>query len=294
MAISVEKLHPSIGAEVRGVDLSKAVDNDDVTAINEAFADNHVLLFRGQDITEEEHIAFGACFGPLERHIEGNIRHNQRPEIIRISNVDDDGKLMDTQDNGRRYLTKLTQMWHTDSSFRQNPSLGALLYAIEVPDAGSVPNHGAQTCYTNMFRAYETLPAAQKERLEGLTAVHSYEYSRSLVPDMPALSEAEKCEIPPVRHSIVRGHADGRKSIYISTTHIARIEGMSDEESRELVDELSDWATKPETVYQHEWQTGDLLMWDNRCTMHKVTPYDQTKFRRHMRRVTVAGEGAGG
>jgi alpha-ketoglutarate-dependent taurine dioxygenase len=176
----------------------------------------------------------------------------------------------------------LTQMWHTDSSYRPIPSKGAVLRAVELPP------EGGDTLWVNMFAVYDSLNAETQARLATLTARHDYAYPRSLA-DLPALSPAEQASVPPVEHPLVRTHPDGRKSLYISPVYAPTCNGLSDAESQRLLGELVDWATRDEFTYRHKWQVNDVVMWDNRCTMHRVMPFDWVTERRVMRRTALAG-----
>lgn len=290
-SFTVHPLHPNVGVEIRGLDLREPPDPETGAALRDLLPQHGVLLFRDVDITEEQQVAFSRTFGDLEVHVEGNIRNKQRREFVRISNVDEDGNIIDPKDSARRYLYELTCMWHTDSSFRKIPALASLLYALDVPEPGTIPDTDGRTCYVDMCHAYETLSEETKQRIDDMRTVHDYVYSRGLVADMPGISAEDAAKVPPVEHPLVRTHPDGRKSIYVSSTHTSHIIGLPGEESRAMLDELLAWATRDECVYSHQWRNNDLVMWDNRVTMHRVTPYDQYNVRRALRRTTVAGDG---
>lgn len=284
MAVTFQPLHPTIGVEVKGVDLANGVAPELSARILELLGKSGVVVFRGQCISDAELVAFGRGFGELEVLPEPEKRDGEFPEIFALTNVRPAGGLVDFDETQSVFL-RGTQRWHTDSSYRELPCLATMLYGIEVPSSGG------QTQFADMCAAYESLPTAQKHSVDAMRAVHSYEYSRSTNPGyMPPMDEAEKTKLPPVVHPLVRTHRDGRKSLYMGT-HASHIEGMGIEAGRSLLAQLLDVATRAEHVYEHEWQANDLVMWDNRCTLHRSRPYDITGERRVMRRITVTGTG---
>ncbi|HQR48895.1 MAG TPA: TauD/TfdA family dioxygenase [Steroidobacteraceae bacterium] len=284
MSLDIRRLGPSLGAEIRGVDLAQPVDADTVGEIARAFDEHGVLVFRGQAIDDRAHARFAAHFGPL-----GTFRHLADPhgkvrEIFRLANTDAAGNLLPADDAHLRLL-ELNGLWHSDSSYRQVPTRGSVLRAVVVPDSGG------DTLFADMAAAYETLPATMRRRIAGLYARHSLEFlvtSRGL----PALGAEELARIPPVEHPLVREHASGRCSLFLSPPYMEAIVGWSPAASRALIAELTDWATRERYTYRHHWQRDDLVMWDNGWTMHKVLPYDIARCRRVMHGTTLLGGSA--
>ena len=279
--MQINKLHPSLGAEVRGVDLSQALNPTDVEDLRAAWEDNAVLVFPDQPITDAQHVAFSRNFGELEIFPQGDNRADSLPEIFRVANTDENGRILPVDDPTARFIT-LTWFWHTDSCYRPIPSRGAILHGIEVPD------EGGDTLFANMFDAYASLPGERKAALSGMRARHSFEYLRSLR-GLPPMRPEEAAKVPPVEHPLVRTHRDGRSSLYISPPYMESIDGLGREETDALVEELIELTTTAEFVYRHRWSAHDILMWDNRSTMHIVTPYDCANERRIMHRTAIAG-----
>jgi len=283
--IEFRPLHAARGAEVRGVDLSQPLDAEVARRLRTGWLHHQLLLFRGQRIDDPTHIRFARQFGHLEIFPEADQRSSQHPEIFRVANTDEAGNLRRPDDPVAGYLT-IVESWHTDSAYRPIPSLGAALRAL------AVPAEGGDTLFANLLAAGESLPAGLRARIARRTAVFSYEATRARAAGpVRALSEAEKHDTRAVRHSLLRRHPDrdNRVSLYISPLNIAGIEGMAEGEASALLDELTDWATQDRFVYRHRWQVGDLLLWDNRVTMHQVMPYDRARERRVMHRTALAG-----
>ena len=281
MAISVRKLRPEIGAEVRGVDLSRAIDAATLDVLRDVFAAHHVLVFPEAGITDEQHVAFARNFSDLETFPQGDMGAARLPEIYRVSNVGEDGEILPAESDMARYQS-LTQTWHTDGSYLPVPSLGAILRGLEVTDAGG------ETQFANMFSAYDALPEERKRQLATLQATHSFQYSRDLK-NLPPMKPEELARVPPVDQPLIRVHPDGRHSLYISTPLMEGIVGWSREDSRALIAELAVHATQDRFVYRHSWSRHDMVMWDNRCTMHCVAPYDAARQRRVMHRTALVG-----
>jgi alpha-ketoglutarate-dependent 2,4-dichlorophenoxyacetate dioxygenase len=283
MSLTTRQLHPRFGAEVVGVDV-KSVDEATFAAIVAAFNEHSVLLFRGQALTDEQQIAFSQRFGPLETTIRSiNTLEQTPPHIANLSNVDAENRLIPAGDR-RNLFNAGNQMWHTDSSFKKVPAMASLLSAREIPP------EGGETQYASMRVGFERLPADMQRFLEGKVAIHSFVYSRGLVDDGLMPSE-HAAQVPPVYQALVRVNpANGRKAFYVGS-HACEIPGMPTEEARALLRELREACTRPELVYTHRWQVGDLVMWDNRCMLHRGRPWDESRYRRVMHRTTVAGEG---
>lgn len=284
MSLEVRRLGPSLGAEIRGVDLTQPLDDVAVEEIARAFEQHGVLVFRDQPIDDRAHAEFAGRFGPLGnfRHLadpEGNVR-----EIFRLANTDAAGNLLHADDAHLRLL-ELNGLWHSDSSYREVPTRGSVLRAIEVPESGG------DTVFADMVAAFAGLPAATRKRIEGLHARHSFEFlvtSRGL----PALGGAELARLPPVQHPLVREHANGRCSLFLSPPYMETIVGWDAAASRELVAELTEWATQDRYTYRHHWRPDDLVMWENGWTMHRVMPYDLRGSPRVMHGTTLLGSEA--
>jgi alpha-ketoglutarate-dependent 2,4-dichlorophenoxyacetate dioxygenase len=284
--LTITPLLPHLGARVEGVDLATPVDEGTFRAIFDAFQEHSVLVFRGQRLTDEQQMRFSERFGPLETTL-ASIGQERRlhPNLVDLSNVDPDhdDKLMDWSDRRMIYQSG-NQLWHTDSSFKPVPAMASLLSGREVPPAGG------ETEFVSMRHAYATLPEETRRRLEGRVVVHSILYSRSTIAKGLFNPEHERA-LPPVRQALVRANpVNGRKSIYIGS-HAWYIEGLPYDESRRLLDELLAHTTRESTVLQHRWTQWDLVMWDNRCVLHRGRPWDAAKHARVMRRTTLAGEG---
>ena len=285
-ALGITPLLPRFGAHVQGVNLAEPMDDATFGRIFDAFQERSVLIFNDQRLTDEQQMRFSERFGPLETTLS-SIGQERRlhPNLVDLSNVDPDHdeKLMDWSDRRMVYQSG-NQLWHTDSSFKPVPAMASLLSGREVPP------EGGETEFVSMREAYATVPEETRRRLEGRVVVHSILYSRSTI--APGLFDPEQeREVPPVRHALVRANpANGRKSVFIGS-HAWYIENMPHDESRKLLDELLAYGTRSEWVLQHRWRQWDLVMWDNRCVLHRGRPWDAAKHRRVMRRTTVAGDG---
>jgi alpha-ketoglutarate-dependent taurine dioxygenase len=278
-AITSRPLHPALGVEVLGVDLSETLSADRFGAVSRLWDQHQLLLFRNQSLTEEQQIDFSRRFGTLAVQIESDKRSTRNPAILRISNVSESGK-MDAE--SQRFFAILTGLWHTDGSYKPVPSHGSILHCLEAATAGG------ETCFANMIAAYEALPAETKSRLTGKHMVHSYEFTRQFAPGIKPLTEAQKAELPPVTHPVVRTLPDGRRTLYISANVGYYIGGMAIDEGKALHAELVNWATQPRFVYEHQWRVGDVLMWQNPGTMHCIRSYDP-QTRRVMQRTEITG-----
>lgn len=283
MDLTIKKLHPCLGAEVAGVDLADDLSDATVEALRAAWVEHGVLVFRDQDISDAEQIAFSRRFGELEIFPQAENRETTHPEIFNLTNVGDDGELLPVEHETVQFVST-TQNWHTDSCYRAIPCNGAILHGVEVTtDSGN-------TLFADLRAAYDEMPTDMKRWIDGLKARHSFEYMRSAKKDLPPMKPEELATVPPVVHPLVRTHpVSGRKSIYLSPIYMDRIEGLGADETRALIRELTEWASQDRFVYRHQWQTDDVLMWDNRSTMHLVTPFDAATQRRVMHRTTLLG-----
>ncbi len=283
MTITVSPCFERFVAEVGDVDLSRPLSPEDEAGIREAFAHYAVLVFPGQSIDQEQHLAFPGLFGPHERTISV---HRQdmvlrlRPEIADISNLDVENRIWGS-DSRRRMFQLGNRLWHTDSSFRHVPGYASALYAQTVAPIGG------HTQFAALRAAWEALPADEQARLAPLVAEHSIFHSRARL-GFTNFDDEERASLPPVRQRLVRVIPEnGRTSLYLAS-HIGRIVGMDDTEALALVDRLIAFATQPQFVHTHRWRVGDLVIWDNRCTMHRGTDFDDLRWTRDMRRSTVS------
>ncbi|MBL6955043.1 MAG: TauD/TfdA family dioxygenase [Alphaproteobacteria bacterium] len=273
----------TLGATITGVDLAAKMDDATFGIIEAAWYKYGVLIFPEQSLSNEAHIAFSRRFGELERSITKN--RDGYPEIIMLSNVKRDGGLWPHESEHGLFLKGNTG-WHTDSSFKRVPSMASLLAAHRVPDTGG------GTEYADMRAAYDALEPAMQAWLEDKVAVHSYMYSQGLVGGLSVLSEAEQAALPPVEHALIRSHPKtGRKNLYLGR-HASHILGQDEGESRALLQKLCDDACQPPRTTTHYWSAGDVVIWDNRCVLHRgqTWPGDQTRV---MARTTIAGEAGG-
>jgi len=280
MAIEVTPIHPTLGAEVRGVDLTRPVPPALFVEIEAVFDRHAVLVFPGQLVSDEQQLAFSRLFGSLEVNPNyAGAKMRLRPDIADISNLDAEGRVL-ARDDPRNLFNLGNQLWHTDSSFKRVPAKCSLLSARELPPSGG------ETEFADMRAAWDALPEAKKHELEGLVVEHSIFRSRSQIGFADFNDEIYR-QLPPAPQALVRHHpASGRTSLYLAS-HASHVIGWPLEKGRALIEELVGFATQPQFVYQHRWAVGDLVMWDNRCTMHRGRPYDDTQ-RRVLHRTTVA------
>jgi len=286
MPITVTPRHPALGAEVRGIDMRKPMDAATTKAVRDAWTKYLVLVFPDQPITDQEHVAFTRHFGEPEifHQTSLHLRSDEVKEIFLVSNVDAQNRIVMPSDPGQKQLNSSRQ-WHTDSSYKTLPSIGSLLHGIEISRTGGI------TQFINMYMVYDELPESLRRQVEGRKARHDFAMLSRLT-GAPAPSGAERAAVPPVWHPMVRRHPEsGRKALYISSIYNDAIEGMDDGAARRLIEELSEFAARPKYMYRHVWEPHDVLMWDNRCTVHAVTPYDPHE-RRVMHRTTIVGNEA--
>src|SRR5215469_2754912 len=284
MAIEVIPLHPTLGAQVRGVDLTRLIPPGVFAEVEAAFARYAVLVFPEQPVTDEQQLVFSRLFGPLEVNPNyAGAKMRLRPDVADISNLDAEGQVL-ARDDRRNLFNIGNQLWHTDSSFKRIPAKCSLLSARELPSPG--PMGGGETEFADLRAAWDALPEARRRKLDGLVVEHTIFRSRSLIGFADFNDEVYR-QLPPVSQALVRHHpASGRVSLYLAS-HASHIVGWPVEKGRALIEELIAFATQPQFVYQHRWTVGDLVMWDNRCTMHRGRPYDDAQ-RRVLHRTTVA------
>ncbi len=282
MAIQIRKLTKHIGAEISGIDITKPLDDAAFAPILDAFNENSVLVFHDQDLSDDQQVAFSQHFGALETTVQSNVGGGTY--IANISNVDPETDKILPVDDWRIVYNSGNEMWHTDSSFKPVPALASLLTGREVPP------EGAETEFGSMRAAYAVMSPEEQARLEGLIAVHDFTYSRGLV-DPNLLNEEHRNETPPVHQAVVRTNpTNGKKSFY-TASHASHIIGWPVEEGRAFLKDLVARATQPEFTYSHKWQAKDLVIWDNRCVLHRGRSWDKARYRRVMHRTTVAGDG---
>ncbi|MEO6024460.1 MAG: TauD/TfdA family dioxygenase [Burkholderiales bacterium] len=283
MTIAIFPITQNFAAEIGDVDLSQPIAVADITAIKEAFWKYSVLIFPEQKLTAQQHLSFARNFGPLETSIT-TFRKGEKlrvgEEIADVSNISPENALLDRA--SRQHLYNLgNRLWHTDSSFRALPALTSLLYSRSIPPVGG------HTEFADERAAYDALSDEMKRRLEGLIAEHSIFNSRARL-GFTDFSDDERQALPPVPQMLVRTiPQNGRKSLYVAS-HIGKIFGLPDSEGRALADQLIAHATQRQFVYTHRWRVHDLVMWDNRCTMHRGTEFDDARWPRDMQRATVS------
>ena len=280
--IKLRKLSYALGAKVCDIDVAKPMSEQAFGEIYKAFLDHGILLFRNQDVTREQHIELSRRFGELDRHEAlPRDRHPDYPELLMVTNEPKaDGSPSDTKYTGRQ--------WHSDMSFTTAPSLGSLLKSYAVPEVGG------DTLFANMYMAYDTLSDGMKKLIARLHGIH-LSGTRKLANDTTGLDRAEEQKRinPPVAQPVVRVHPEtGRKALYIGEK-VKRFDGMTESESKPLIDFLVRHATRAEFLYRHQWKKNDIVAWDNRCVMHQALgDFDDTQLR-HMERTTVLGTPSG-
>jgi alpha-ketoglutarate-dependent 2,4-dichlorophenoxyacetate dioxygenase len=286
MAITVSPVTPGFVAEIGDFDVSAMLEGADLTPIKDAFATYAVLIFPDQHLSQDLHLDFARTFGPLETTIalfRKDTKLRVREEFADVSNLGPDNKVWG--ENSRRRMFELgNRLWHTDSSFKRLPARASLLYAR------SIPPIGGHTEFADERAAYDALPEDMKRRLHGLVAEHSIFYSRARL-GFTEFSDEERSNMPPVPQALVRTIPEnGRKSLYLAS-HAGRIFGMPEAEGRALIDELIAHATQRQFVYTHRWRVNDLVVWDNRCTMHRGTAFDDLRWQRDVQRATASDVG---
>jgi len=279
-AIALRPLTPNIGVELLGVDLAQPMDDETFAAIRAAWMRHTILLVRDQaHLRPEDLIAFARRFGELDEHDQPQYCLPAYPEIAIVSNVKEGGRHIGAPKAGRQ--------WHSDAQYLRRPPSASLLWAKEVPPAEG------NTCFANMIAAYDALDAQLAARIRRLRINFSrvQAYAR-YHPERPPLGDDEKARLPDVQHPIARKHPEtGEHALYVGgEQHGGTVIGLPEEESEALMRSLREFATQPRFVYEHRWRGGDLVVWDNRSTMHCALPFDEDRYRRIMYRVQVAGD----
>ena len=277
LALTIIPTGAALGVEIRGVDLSRALDAATFSAIDEAYDAHGVIFFREQNITPPQQVAFSRRFGEIELNIFGE-RWSVAgsPEIVVVSNITEDGRPVGIRRAGEN--------WHSDMSYAARPPRGTLLYALEIPVL-----HGltvGDTEFASAAAAWDALPAAMRARIEGRRGIFDFSARKRAFP----LTQAEKDRYPPVRHPLVRTHPrTGRRCLYVMRDDCVGIEGLVSDEAEALIAALADHIVKPAFIYRHQWRVGDVLMWDNCTAQHRaIQDYDMPQ-RRLMHRTTMGG-----
>ncbi len=283
MALSLQRTSAPLGAEIKGVDLAREIDEQTFREIVAAWREQEVIFFRGQTLTPDQHVAISRRFGELERHVRQECCRTGYPEIFVVSNVVENGRPIGSQDAGL--------FWHSDLCYKKEPSRGSLFYAREVPMENGEPR--GDTMFSSMTAAYEALPDGMKRKLAGRLAVNSYVHGyyrdRKSGPRR-VLSPEQMSQTPDVAHPLVRIHPEtGRKCLFVNEGYTTRIVDMDETESDALLAELFAHVKRPEFVYRHQWQVGDFLVWDNCSTQHCAVPDYALPQRRLMERTTLTG-----
>src|SRR6266496_418946 len=274
--IELRPITDTVGTEVLGVDVTQPISARDFDRIYQAWIDTTILLFRGQKMTPKQHVGFTRRFGEVATYTRSQFAAENYPEILVLSNITRDGKLIGSPVSGR--------VWHSDGHYLDKPPAGSMLYAIEVPP------EGGDTWFANMYAAYEALPKSVRRRIDDLKVVISRVQSRPYnYPERTPLTEEEKAAWPDMPQPMVRSHpVSGRRALYAGGSVPWRVVGMSEEESVPLVTYVQEFSVRPQFTYCHRWRQGDIVLWDNRSAMHRATTYDSTRYRRLMHRTTVA------
>ncbi len=282
MPLTIRKLEEHIGAEVQGVDITSPIDAEILEQLRGALYEYAVLVFHDQDITDGQHVAFSAGFGPLEMTMPNDPIGDGGPIGV-ISNLDENGEIIPPEDS-RTLYTVANTLWHSDGSFKRVPLRGSLL------SAKVIPPDGGETEFASLTAAYAALPEQKKADIEDLIAEHSIAHSRAqIAPNL--MDEAFQKDTPPVNQRLVRTVPETGKKALLVGSYTTRVHGLPIEEGRTLLKELLEWSTQPQFVYRHEWRVNDLVVYDNRCCLHRGRAWDRGKYKRVLHRTTLAGDG---
>ncbi len=270
---AIAPLSELMAAEVIGLDLAHPLDAATRDAVHSAFLDHQLLVFRGQSLTKEQQVAFTEQFGTLERHTQRNKGTSDLPLVHIVNNLDENGKPMGSV---------RSDMWHTDKSFRPEPSMATILHAV------TLPPEGGDTVFVNMYAAFEGLSPAEQDEIRDLRVVHSWRLSREN--EGRVMSAEELADAPDNTHPLARVHPETRRTAIFAGMHASHIEGMPFEKGRALILRLEAHATQPRYLYRHTWRPGDLLMWDNRCLLHRADAnFDAATYPRVLHRTCLRG-----
>ena len=280
MKFELQSLTRNLGARIAGVDLACELSDEVFRDLYQAFLRYQVLLFPPQDLPPGRQVEFARRFGEVQVHVMNQYHADGYPELYRLSNLDAHGK-----PNGK-HPDKGTLAWHTDGSWQRVTGQATIIYGEVMPQRGE----GGETHFCDTYGAYERLSPAWKARIAGMRAVHNLDFSRTRRHGEDPMTEAQRLARPPVDHPVVRTHPEtGRKCLYLGD-HAESIVGMPYEEGRALIEELNALAVHADLTYEHRWTPRELIAWDNRCVMHRATPYDPATQGRVIRRCTVLGE----
>ncbi len=282
--LSIRRTGAALGAEILGVDLSQDLDENMFKQIVDAWHEHEVVFFRNQKLTPYQHVKFSRRFGELELHVRKDCCRPGFHELFVVSNIVIDGKPIGSQDAGL--------FWHSDLCYIKEPSRGSLFYALEVPHDENGKALG-DTKFASAVAAYAALPESTQQKIAGLKAVQSYKkgyYRERNSGPRKSLTAEQEARTPDVAHPIVRTHPyTGKKCLFVNDGYTARIEGMENAEGDAILNQLIAHSTKPGFIYQHKWQVGDFLLWDNCSVQHQAVPDYQLPLRRHMERTTLVG-----
>jgi taurine dioxygenase len=275
----VKPLHPSLGCEISGITLAEAVEAKLFAKVYEAFLDYKLILFRDVDLPPAMQVAFARAFGEVQIHVMNQYHgYKDFPEIYMLSNLGEDGK------PSGKHPDRGTLFWHTDGSWREHTGQATMMYS-EI-----VPPEGGETEFADMYAAYDNLSSKMKQRIEGKRAIHNLDFSRTRRHGEDPMTAEQKAKVPPIAHPIVRTHPEtGRKAIFLGD-HAQEIEGMDYDEGRALIEALNRLITTQGQVYTHTWRPRECIVWDNRCTLHRATGFDEVRHVRVMRRCTINGD----
>jgi taurine dioxygenase len=276
MTLALEKLGDALGIAAGGIDLSRPLDRATADALHRALLENLVLCIRGQSLTPVAYLAAMRAFGKPLTQVRIASRHPEVPEIMILSSED-----RDEMGDGKHLV--VGAHWHSDDSYKTVPCSLTMLYGVQVPETGG------DTQFTNMYRAYDDLSPEMKRRIAGLAVVHKYDSPRKGTA-IATLRADEAAQLPDVVHPLVRRHPEThRLALYMNPNRMSHIVGMERAESDRLLDELTQHAIEPQYQYRHKWRRGDIVIWDNRCTMHKANADYPAGARRLMHRIIVEG-----
>ncbi len=276
MSLAVQRVGEALGAAATGIDLNRPLDGGTLDALHQALLDHLVLAIREQSLTPGAYLAAMRAFGKPMTQVRAGSRHPEVPEIMILSSED-----RDVMGGGQRLV--VGAHWHSDDSYKAVPCSLTMLYGVEVPETGG------DTQFANMYRAYDDLPPGTKRRIAGLEVVHKYDSPRKGTA-IATLRADEAAQLPDVVHPLVRRHPEThRQALYMNPNRMSHVVGMDRGESDRLLDELTQHAIQPRYQYRHKWRRGDIVIWDNRCTMHKANADYPEGARRLMHRIIVEG-----
>ena len=281
---NVRRLSEPLAAEITGIDLSANVSDDLIDQLKIALREHLVLVIRDQHLSPPEQVAFSRRFGDLVRRIKGDFLHPEFPDVLVLSNRKENGAYVGATTEYAGFT------WHADLTYAERPSMGSMLHALEVPE------EGGDTAFANMYLAYETLPEETRRKIEDLKAIHERDRRRNPRAQLTDKFDRDanayyNLDIPERLHPMVRTHPEtGRKALFVSPRFVIGIDGMPDSEAQPLLDELFEHQRRPEFIYRHKWRLGDLVFWDNRCTIHLACGGIKPPGIRHLHRTSIAGD----